>query len=466
MNKTTMQKTSGIMEKNTEKLWQSILGEMEVQLSRANFATWLKNSYLADEKDGTLFIVLPNNFAKEWVENKYHKNLLGIARGFDDSVKKLEFVVSGQKQEVVMKKPQQVDALKFENKMSLEFKVDPESNLNPRYTMNSFIVGSSNELAFSAASAVIQGVGTKYNPFFIYGGVGLGKTHLLQSIGNEIRAKYGGKIRPKYVSSEKFTSDVVWAIRNKRMEDIKRKYRDVDVLIIDDIQFIGGKEKTEEEFFHTFNALYENNKQIIISSDRPPQSIPTLEERLRSRFEGGLIVDIVYPEYEMRVAIIKSKLQENNRELSDQIIHLVANKIKKNVRELEGVINKLIFYQDMKSGAISEKVVEEIIEKTVQNFSRRVSDSQIIKSVAEFYNIWLGDITGKVRRKEIVEPRQVAMYLLRDILEMSYPYIGEKLGKDHTTAIHAVRKINHEINKNSSLFQKIITIKELIFKAQ
>ena len=454
------------MEKNLEKLWQSVLGEMEVQLSRANFATWLKNSQLADERDGTLFIILPNNFAKEWVENKYHKNILGIARNFDDSVRKLEFMVSGQKQEFAPKKPRQAEAPRFENKMNLEFRVDPESNLNPRYTLNSFVVGSSNELAFSAANAVIQSVGAKYNPLFIYGGVGLGKTHLIQSMGNEIKAKYGGKIKPKYVSSEKFTSDIVWAIRNKRMEDIKKKYRDVDVLIIDDIQFIGGKEKTEEEFFHTFNALYENNKQIIISSDRPPQSIPTLEERLRSRFEGGLIVDIVYPEYEMRVAIIKSKLQESNRELSDQIINIVANKIRKNVRELEGVINKLIFYQDMKSGAVTEKVVEEIIEKTVQNFSRRVSDTQIIKSVVEFYGISASDIVGKIRRKEIVEPRQVAMYLLRDILDMSYPYIGEKLGKDHTTAIHAVKKINREINKNSSLFQKIITIKELIYKPQ
>lgn len=453
-----------IMEKNLEKLWQSVLGEMEVQISRANFATWLKNSRLSDEREGTLFIVLPNNFAKEWVENKYHKNLLGIARNFDDSVKKLEFVVAGQKADGAVKKIV-AETGKFENKINFEFSVDQESNLNQRYTLGSFVVGSSNELAFSAANAVIQSVGTKYNPLFVYGGVGLGKTHFIQAVGNEIKNRYAGKIRPRYVSSEKFTSDVVWAIRNKRMEDIKRKYRDVDVLIIDDIQFIGGKEKTEEEFFHTFNALYENNKQIIISSDRPPQSIPTLEERLRSRFEGGLIADIVYPEYEMRVAIIKSKLQENKRELSDQIVDLVANKVRKNMRELEGVINKILFYQDMKNSPVNEKVVEEIIEKAIQNFGRRVSDSQIIKSVAEFYGVSVNDLIGRVRKKEIVEPRQIAMYLLRDILDMSYPYIGEKLGKDHTTAIHAIRKINHEINKNSSLFQKIITIRELIYKS-
>ena len=453
------------MEKNLDTLWQSILCEMETQLSRANFATWLKNSRLADEKEGTLFVVLPNNFAKEWVENKYQKNLLGAARNFDDSVKKLEFLVSGQKLELAPRKVSAADLNKFENKINLEFRTDPETNLNPRYTLGSFVVGSSNELAFSAASAIVQNVGSKYNPFFVYGGVGLGKTHLIQAIGNEIKAHYQGKIKSKYVSSEKFTSDVVWAIRNRRMEDIKKKYRDVDVLIIDDIQFIGGKEKTEEEFFHTFNTLYENNKQIIISSDRPPQSIPTLEERLRSRFEGGLIADIVYPEYEMRVAIIKGKLQETNRELGDAAIDLIARRVKKNVRELEGVLNKILFYQEMRNAPITEKIVEEIIEKAVQNFTRRVNDSQIIKSVAEFYNVSVGDLGGKVRKKEIVEPRQIAMYLLRDMLDMSYPHIGEKLGKDHTTAIHAVKKINQEIERNSSLNQKVISIKEIIYKA-
>jgi chromosomal replication initiator protein len=293
--------------------------------------------------------------------------------------------------------------------------------------------------------------------------VGLGKTHLIQAIGNAIKEKYNNKIKPRYVSSEKFTSDVVWAIRNKRMEDIKRRYRDVDVLIIDDIQFIGGKEKTEEEFFHTFNALYENNKQIIISSDRPPQSIPTLQERLRSRFEGGLTTDINYPEYEMRVAIIKNKLQDMNRALDAQVIDLVAHAVKRNIRELEGVLNKIIFYQDKKGVRIDKKSAEDIIEKSTRSFSRRVSDEQIIKSVAEYYGIQIDDLTGRSRKKEMVEPRQVVMYLLRDILGVSYPYIGEKLGRDHTTVIHSFEKVNQEINKNSPLNQKILFIKEVLF---
>ena len=448
-----------------DRLWQLTLTEVEAQISRANFYTWLKSSRLLEQKEGVFVISLPNNFAKEWVENKYHKLLLGIIREHDYSVKKLEFVVSGLVQEeVFINKGAPKEVAQLENRMGLEFKIDPETNLNPRYSAKSFIVGAANELAYSAATAIIHEVGTKYNPFFVYGGVGLGKTHLIQMIGNEIMSVYGGKIRPRYVSSEKFTSDIVWAIRNKRMEDIKKKYRDVDLLIIDDIQFIGGKEKTEEEFFHTFNALYENNKQIIISSDRPPQSIPTLEERLRSRFEGGLIADVGYPEYEMRVAIIKNKLQETGQQLSEEVVDLVARKIKKNIRELEGVINKLIFLKEARRVEVDVKTAEEVVEKCVKILSKRVSDDQILKAVAEFFNVSQGDLIEKGRKKEVVEPRQIAMYLLRDILDMSYPYIGEKLGRDHTTAIHAVDKISQEVNKNSSLSQKINLIKESIFK--
>jgi len=447
-----------------EQLWKNVLGEMEVQISRANFATWLKSSRLIDKQEGVFYVSLPNNFAKEWVENKYLKPILGILRNYDPSAKKIEFVVDNKGIDI-HKGRAPFFLNKLENPIELELRVDPETNLNPRYSMHNFVVGPSNELAYTAAAAIIGEVGTKYNPFFVYGGVGLGKTHLVQMIGNEIKEKYGGKIRSKYVPSEKFTSDIVWAIRNKRMEDIKKKYRDVDVLIIDDIQFIGGKEKTEEEFFHTFNALFESNKQIIISSDRPPQAIPTLEERLRSRFEGGLIADISYPEYEMRVAIIKSKLQDANQSLPEDIIDLIAKKVKKNVREIEGILKKMMFYQEARHTTIDFKTAEEIISKSVQNLTKRVSDEQILKSVSEFYNITIEDLIKRGRKKEVVEPRQIAMFLLRDILEMSFPFIGEKLGRDHTTAIHAVEKINQEINKNSVLNQKILLIKESIYKS-
>ena len=445
-------------------MWQSTLGEMEVQLTKAHFATWLKNSRPIDKRDDTLRIALPSNFAKTWVEEKYQKNIIGIVRNMDTSVKKIEFVVGGKSfpannTPVGAKDVQHASA-------ELDFnKTDPETGLNPKYTLSSFVVGPSNELAFAAAAAITEAPGKKYNPFFIYGGVGLGKTHLIQAIGNELNAKFKGKIKTKYVSSEQFTRDIVWGLRNDRIESVKKKYRDVDVLIIDDIQFIGGKEKTEEEFFHTFNALYENDKQIIISSDRPPQSLPTLEERLRSRFEGGLIADVSYPEYEMRVAIIRSKLQEMGHNLSDPVIDLIAKRLRKNIRELEGVLKKIIFFEERKQTEISIKAAEEIIEKATQNLSKRVTDAQILKSVAEFFNIAVEDLVSHNRRKEVVEPRQIAIYLLRDISELSYPYIGEKLGRDHTTAIHSYEKINQEINRNPALNQKILTIKEMIYKS-
>jgi chromosomal replication initiator protein len=448
-----------------EQIWQSTLGEMEIQLSRANFATWLKNSHLIDKKDDTLVVALPNNFTKVWVEDKYQKNILGIIRGLDGSVKKLEFVVNNKTIEPAKNQAAVAPSTQKADLIDLDFKTDPETGLNPKYTLSSFVVGPSNELAYAAATAITEEIGRKYNPFFIYGGVGLGKTHLIQGIGNEIIAKYHKKVRPKYVSSEQFTRDIVWGIRNGRIEDIKKKYRDVDVLIIDDIQFIGGKDKTEEEFFHTFNALYENNKQIIISSDRPPQSLPTLEERLRSRFEGGLIADVSYPEFEMRVAIIKSKLQEMNKQLSDEVITILAKKLRKNIRELEGVLKKIVFYQERKQTEITEKIAEEIIEKATQNLTKKVSDAQILNAVAEFFNITMDDLLSHNRRKEVVQPRQIAIYLLRDISDLSYPYIGEKLGRDHTTAIHSYEKINHEINRNPALNQKILMIKDIIYKS-
>ena len=443
-----------------DQLWQSTLGEMEVQLSKANFM-WLKDSRLIHKQDGTFVVALPNNFAKTWVEEKYQKNIVGILRNFDGSLKKIEFVVANQE------KPKRVvDQKTFEllDGGGLDLHTDPITGLNSRYTLSSFIVGPSNELAFAAAEAIVNNVGRKYNPFFVYGGVGLGKTHLIQAIGNEISVFYNGKVKPKYVSSEQFARDVLWGIKNKHMEDVKKRYRDVDVLIVDDIQFIGGKEKMEEEFFHTFNALYENNKQVIISSDKPPQAIPILEDRLRSRFEGGFVADISYPEYEVRMAIIKSKLQEVNRELPDSVVDLIARRCKKNIRELEGVLKKILFQQECKNGDISEKTAEEIILKATQSVGKRVSDAQILKAVAVFFNITIEDLLSRNRRKEIVEPRQIAMYLLRDISDVSYPAIGEKMGRDHTTAIHSYEKISREADRNPSLNQKIFMIKESLFK--
>jgi chromosomal replication initiator protein len=448
-----------------EQMWQSALGEMQTQLSRANFTTWLKTSRLVDKKDGALYVAVESNFAKQWVEDKYHKNLLGIIRAMDGSIKKIEFVI-GRDNVLTKKAPAEAENyMVAQDQIELDYQTDPETGLNPRYRLSSYVVGPSNELAFAAAEAIVSSVGKKYNPFFIYGGVGLGKTHLIQALGNEIMAKYEKKLKVRYISSEQFARDVVWGIRNKRMEDVKKKYRDTDTLIIDDIQFIGGKDKMEEEFFHTFNALYENNKQIIISSDKPPGAIPILQERLRSRFEGGFVADVSYPEFEVRVAIIRSKLLASNRQFSDEVVNLIAKRLKKNIRELEGILKKLIFTQDKKQVEITPEMANEVIDKATQSVTKRVEDEQILKAVAEFFNVTISDLASHSRRKEVVEPRQIAMYLLRDISELSYPYIGEKMGRDHTTAIHSYEKINNEINRSSALNQKILTIKEIIYNS-
>lgn len=441
--------------------WQTTLSEIELQISRPNFLTWFKNSCLLNNKDGEIEIGLASNFAKEWIENKYHKIIFEILKNQDDSIKKIKYTIIGDNNNIFLKN--NFSENKEKQMVFPEFKIDQESGLHPRYTLDSFIVGSSNELAFAAAGAIIKNIGKKYNPFFIYGGTGLGKTHLIQAIGNEIKKNYKNKVKVKYVHSEKFVNEVVAAIRNKRMEDIKNKYRNIDVLIIDDIQFIGGKERSEEEFFHTFNVLYENNKQIIISSDRAPAAIPTLHERLRSRFEGGMAADVTYPDYEMRLAIIKTKLVEMRENLPDDICEIIALKIQRNIREIEGILNKILFYKEVKGVEIQQKNVEEIINNIIQQSHKKITPNQIIQSIANYFEISIDDIIGQSRRKKTIEPRQISVFLLREMLGMSYPDIGEKIGKrDHTTIIHSYEKIADEINKNHPLNQKIILLKELI----
>ncbi|MCP6720107.1 MAG: chromosomal replication initiator protein DnaA [Patescibacteria group bacterium] len=453
-----------------KEIWKSVLGEIELQISKPNFLTWFKQSQLINknEKDGTVLVSLPNNFAKEWVKNRYHKIILGSLRSLDGSIKNIDYVVVSQNPAVIQsnqKRGQVSKTIANPQPTLIELKIDPKTNLNPRYTMDSFVVGSSNELAYAAVQAVTKDVGKKYNPLFIHGGVGLGKTHLLQAAGNEIKKTYQEGVNVLYVTSEKFINDVVWAIRNRRMEDVKKRYRNIDVLVIDDIQFIGGKTATELEFFYTFNVLYENNKQIIISSDRPPAAIPTLEERLRSRFEGGMTVDVSYPDYEMRLAILKTKVQEQGWSVEEKILESVATKVQRNIRELEGVLNKVVFYEQYKGEKMNTKKLEEIINETTQVTSKNITATAVIKIVSDFFEVSPDDLMGRSRKSEVVKPRQICMYLLRDILKLSYPHIGEKLGnRDHTTAIHACEKINRDINQKPSLNQRIMLIKERVYK--
>ncbi len=451
---------------NLNQLWQSVLGTIELEISKPNFVTWFKNTKLVEKQEGIALISLPNSFAKEWVENKYNKLILASLRNLDDTTKKIEYVVENQPEAVAKfrKARSASDKKSFSEQLSLsDWKVDPETNLNPRYSLNSFVVGSSNELAFAAAQAVIKEVGKKYNPLFIYGGVGVGKTHLIQGLGNEIKNLYEDRIKVRYVPCEVFVNDMVNGMRNRRMEDAKEKYRSIDVLIFDDVQFIGGKEKSEEEFFHTFNALYENNKQIIISSDRPPRFLPTLQERLRSRFESGMTGELNAPDYELRMAVLKTKLQEKNCSLPDNILDLIATKVQKSFRELEGVLNRILFYQNAKNMEISAKLAEEIINETTQQPTKNINPNQVVKAVADYFEISIVDLISASRKKGLVQPRQISAFLLRDMLNMSYPSIGERLGnRDHTTAIYSFMKLSKEIVKNQDLNHKILTIKDRI----
>ncbi len=451
-------------------LWQKVLGEVELQISRPNFITWFKNSSILEKKDGTVTVGLPNNFAREWVENKYHNTIFGTLRTIDSGIRKVEYILTKDSAKLThgVKKAGS-DRPYTDSSSQLAFNeliIDPNTNLNPHHTLNSFIVGSSNEMAYAAAMGIIKEIGTKYNPLFIYGGVGVGKTHLMQALGNEVVKLYHNKVRARYVTSEKFTNDVIWAMKNKRMDSIKEKYRAIDVLIIDDIQFIAGKARTEEEFFHTFNALYEERKQIIISSDRSPKFIPILEERLRSRFEGGMIVDIGYPDFELKAAVLRAKLAEKKAELSDEVIAEIVNKVKKGFRELEGILNRILFYQQVKNLIITPKLAEQIIAEVIKTPQKNIHPDVIIQTVSDFFEVPTADIMSHSRKQQVVEPRQIAIYLLRDILDLSYPFIGEKLGKrDHTTVLYAYEKISQEMTRNQTLSQKILSIREMLNKA-
>jgi len=451
---------------NKDELWQALLAQVQFNISKANFATWFKNTGVSLKKDGEVVVSVPNNFSKEWLENKYNKLIFKILHNLDDEIKEVKYAVApktelktGGNAVAAGNAYDETPQLDFQ-----EFKINKDTNLNPRYTFENFIVGPFNELPQAAAWAVVQNPGLIYNPLFIYGGVGLGKTHLLQSVGNEILKRNPLK-KIRYVSSEKFATGIVNSIRNRDVEKFKSAYKDIDVLIIDDIQFLSGKEKTQEEFFHIFNALYEKNKQIIISSDRPPKAISALEERLRSRFEGGMIADISLPDFETRVAILKTKLQEKKESFSDEIIEYIAANIQSNIRELEGALNRLIAYQKLNNQSPSLAVAETLLKSVIFSPKKVTNAEKIIQAVSVFYSMKERDILTACRKKEIVKPRQVAMFLLRQELKSSFPFIGGKFGgKDHTTAIHAYNKISKEIESSENLAEEINLIREQIYR--
>jgi len=453
---------------NIQELWEAALGEIKLNISRANYLTWLKDTFIVGFKEGTISLGVPSSFTKEWLENKYHKQILHALYSLDPKIKKVEYLVTTNGdsiKKIETKKTKRSSSVLRSSVLDeqLEFNIDSDTNLNPKYTFENFVIGTNNELANAAALAVTENLGEKYNPLFIYGGVGLGKTHLLQAIGNKLR-KEKKKLKILYASSEKFTDDLVNAIRGQKMTEFKKSFRNLDLLLIDDIQFIAGKDKTQEELFHTFNTLYGKNKQIVFTSDRPPKSIPSVEERLRSRFEGGMIADIGYPDFETRLAILKNKNQDVSHLISDDILKYIAEVIPRNIRELEGAFNRVMAHARLKNSPISLEETKKILSLVLNKSSKYISPKEVIKKIVSFYDLAESDVLGRSRKKELVKPRQIVMYLLREELQYSYTSIAEKLGnRDHTTVIHACKKISAEIEKNPVFSQEITILKEILY---
>ncbi len=455
-----------------QELWQSVLTKLELDISRPSFLTWFQETGIKDIENGVVTVFVPNGFAKEWLQNKYHKSILHVMRIMSTDIRDINYVIgkpevgtiaSLANQNIKRKHLSNPVSFTDETPTLKDISVNPLTNLNPRYTFDTFIVGSFNELAHAAAQSVIKNPGTTYNPLFIYGGVGLGKTHLIQAIGNQILL-HNPSYKIRYVPAERYMGEIVDALRNQGMGRLKEKYREVDLLILDDVQFIARTEKMQEEFFHTFNILYEKNKQIIISSDRPPQAIATLEERLRSRFEGGMIADVGLPDIETRLLILKTKAETKQVSIPEDVLLFIADKIKNNIRELEGALNRIIITSKLSNSPITIEIAKKSILSHASSPKKFISAKKIVKAVADFYDIEEQDLMHRSRKKDVVKPRQIAMYLMREELKSSYPTIGERLGgRDHTTAIHSCEKITHELLINSELEEELQAIRNKIF---
>ncbi len=450
---------------DNSKLWENVLVEVELAVSKANFSTWFKGTYILKQEEGIVFVSVPNAFVKDWLNNKYHNTILKILRSFSEQVRALEYIVT---KEEGRKKESSEAPRTFTQQSNTElplhdFYINKEDNLNPKYTFESFVVGPFNELAHAAAQAVVKKPGFAYNPFFVYGNTGLGKTHLTQAIGNHIKLAHPGK-KVYYLTSEKFVIEYMNAVsvNSQKVNQFKEKYRKYDVLIVDDIQFFAGKDRSQEEIFHLFNSLYENNKQIIFSSDKHPNFIPNLEERLKSRFGAGMIVDIPNPDMESRLAILRSKVLQNNIPVSPEALEYLASSVEGSIRELEGILNSIVCQFQLKGLELGLNEIKNLIKNSIKP-KKMVAVKDVIKIIANFYQIEENSIYDKTRKKEVVKPRQVIMFLLREDFNISYPSIGEKLGgRDHTTVIHSCEKIKEELKSDNLLVQEIAEIRTML----
>jgi chromosomal replication initiator protein len=451
-------------------LWQSVLGELEMSVTRAHYSTWLRPTYIISNESGHVVVGVPHNFNKQWLENKYHNEIKAALARLDSRIHTVEYKVVGKAGAGSGHAPattahpaaRRTESPAVTKQTALPTAPAPQSNLNPRYTFETFVVGSSNDFAHAACQAVAKSPGTKYNPLFIYGGVGLGKTHLMQAVGNEILRRDSSK-RIEYVTIESFTNEFINSISKKKNESFVEKYRNVDVLIIDDMQFLAGKEKTQDEFFHTFNALHQTNKQIIISSDKPPKMLTMLEDRLISRFEMGITVDIQPPDLETRSAIIQSKAQSQGLFLPLEVIDFIARHAQSNIRELEGTLTKVLADAEHRGGEVTLPRVQQLLaaDAAARPKLKPLSPKMIIERVAAYFDLQPADITGLKRDKEIVVPRQIAMYVMREELGLSFPKIAAAVGgRDHTTAMHSVQKIEKQVEADDNLRGDVQSIRE------
>jgi len=453
-----------------EGLWQAVLGEIELSISRGNFVTWFKNTQLIKNKDGVVVVGVPNIFVKNQLERKFNELVLTVLKKNGVEPEKVEYKIHTG----IMPAMKNEDEDVFVNatvrpiapaakKVIANVTHSYRQGLNEKYTFDNFVVGAGNELAYAACQAIAMSPGLKYNPLFVYGGVGIGKTHLIQAVGNAVLASKPGA-RIVYASTEQFVQEFVDALRfKKNTSDFAGFYRSADVLIVDDVQFLAGKERVQEEFFHTFNALHQANKQVILSSDKPPKDIPTLEERLRSRFAWGMTIDMQNPDFETRCAILQTKASSQEIELPSDVVEFLASRVQSNIRELEGALNQLLAFCEMRGVEPSLQIVSNIFEGS-KNRPKHISARHIIERTARHFQISMDDILGPKRDKDIVVPRQIAMYMLRSELHLSFPKIAHELGrKDHTTAIHSIDKIEKEMSYDGVIKQYVNELKERIY---
>lgn len=461
------------MAENYEKIWSTALGELEVVISRANFVTWFKDTFIYDYKKAVFTIGVPTIFIENYLKKKYVKEIKNaLQKQSREQIENIKFKVSS-----LPEKSKNIDVEKkvihraVDNSSSnsqAEEVVNNSKNdtLNEHYVFENFVVGKSNQLAHAAAKSVAEGSGKNYNPLYIYGDSGLGKTHLIQAIGFRTLEKKP-KTKVLYVSCEDFTNDYIDSVQSGKAKDFKNRYRSIDLLLIDDIQFLAGKEGTQEEFFHTFNHLHQKNKQVVLTSDRAPKDIKSLEKRLQTRFEWGMVADIQTPDLETRCAIIQSKCAEREKILGEDVINFIAKNIKSNIRELEGALTKLFACCDLSGETPSLIVTEKILSEIIFRSQRRqvISAEKVLKSVQKFYHIPIDDLIGKKRNKEVIKPRHIVMYILYNVVGMSYPEIGKELGgKNHSTIMHGSKAIEKEVVISKQLKDEIDLLKESIFE--